>query len=156
MDALEDVADGPVAATLGAELAEAGIDRVKPNQLDHSYDRPMARLNVELEAIQPINALSHRCAANPDHESEWNNRVHTKVLKLALGNNETRLRFRTVSAPRISSDSRPTHSPGVTISNVVDYVMLLEPSRSTRDSIASVATTTSSFLNLFSYEAVWT
>jgi len=97
LEALEDVSDGPVfAARLKARLAEAGIERIKPHLLDQSDDRPMEELLCELRTVQTINALSHRCAENRDHEGEWNNRVHTKVLELALGNDEVGVGFRSV------------------------------------------------------------
>jgi hypothetical protein len=73
------------AVRLTARLAEAGIERIKPYQLDDSDERPMEELLRELHIVQTTNALSHRCAENRDHESEWNNRVHTKVFGLALG-----------------------------------------------------------------------
>lgn len=97
LEKLEDVADGPVfAAGLKARLVEKGIERIKPHQLDQSDNRPMEELLCELDAVQTINALSHRCAENRDHESEWNNRVHTKVLELALGNDEVNVGYRCV------------------------------------------------------------
>ncbi|KAF2628859.1 hypothetical protein BU25DRAFT_447815 [Macroventuria anomochaeta] len=157
LGALEDVADGPVfAARLEAELAEAGIERIRPYQLDDADNRPMAELMGELQTIQSINALSHRCAENRDHESEWNNRVHTKVLELALRNDEARVGFRSVIAAKISSDSRPTHSPGLTTGKIVDYAMFLEPSRPTRNVVASLIATSSESINHVSYEPLRT
>ena len=97
LEKLEDVGDGPVVpAGLEQRLAEADMGKVKQHQLDGSDERSMDRLLQELQTIQVINLLSHRCSVNRDHETEWNNRVHTKVLELALGNDETRVGFRSV------------------------------------------------------------
>ena len=53
----------------------------------------MEELLYELHIVQTINALLYCCAENWDYESEWNNRVHTKVLELALGNDEGSVGF---------------------------------------------------------------
>lgn len=137
-------------------MADAGIERIKPHQLDGYDDRPMTELKKELHTILTINALSHRCAENRDHESEWNNRVHTKVLELALGNDEACVGFRSVAAARITSTFRPTHSPGLTAGKIVDYVIFLEPSCLAREAITSLVSNFSVFMNHVSYEALRT
>jgi hypothetical protein len=99
LEKLEDVGDGPVVpAKLKQRLAEAEADigRVKQHQLDTLDERPVDDLLWELRTIQDIVSLSHRCSVNRDHETEWNNPVHTKVLELALGNEEMRVGFRSV------------------------------------------------------------
>ncbi|KAF2802870.1 uncharacterized protein BDZ99DRAFT_576470 [Mytilinidion resinicola] len=155
LEALEDVCDGPVfAARLKAQLAEAGIERIRPHMLDQSDNRPMEELLCELRTVQTINALSHRCAENRDHESEWNNRVHTKVLELALGNNEVSVGFRSVTAARITSEFRPTHSPSLTTGKIVDYAMFLELSGPARDAILSLIGMSSESINHATYEGL--
>jgi hypothetical protein len=54
------------------------------------------KLLWELRAIQDNVPLSHLYLVDRDHESEWNNGVHTKVLELASGNDETSVGFRSV------------------------------------------------------------
>jgi hypothetical protein len=94
---LEDAGDGPVVpAKLKQQLAEADIGRVKHHQFDTSDESSVDELLWELRTMQGIVSLSHRCSVKGDHETDWNNRVHTKMLKLALGNDERRLRFRSV------------------------------------------------------------
>lgn len=89
---LENVGDGPVVpAALKEDLVE-----VKEHQFDTSDERPMDVLLQELQIIKNIISLTHRCSQNRDHETEWNNRVHTKLLELALGNDETGVGFRSV------------------------------------------------------------
>lgn len=157
LDQLEDVADGPVfAASFKSQLAAAGIKRIKPYHLDHADDRLTAELTSELQTIQSINAFSRRCVLNRDHESEWNNRVHTKVLELALGIDEARVGFRTVTATRIASEFRPTHSPGLTTGKIVDYAMFLEPLQPARDALTSLITTSSDSINHVRYEGLRT
>ncbi|KAF2105199.1 hypothetical protein BDV96DRAFT_592897 [Lophiotrema nucula] len=116
----------------------------------------MEELLCELRTVQTINALSHRCAENRDHESEWNNRVHTKVLELALGNDEVSVGFRSVTAARITSEFRPTHSPGLTTGKIVDYAMFLELSVPARDAILSLIAMSSESINHVSYEGLRT
>ncbi|KAF2626363.1 hypothetical protein BU25DRAFT_411764 [Macroventuria anomochaeta] len=157
LDVLEDVADGPIfAASLRQELIEAGIEKIRQSQLDDDDDRPIEELKAELQTTLAINALSNRCAKNRDHESEWNNRVHTKVLELALGNDEAHVGFRSVATAKISSAFRPTHSPGLTTGKIVDYVIFLEPSRPARDIITSVIVSPSTSINHITYEALQT
>ncbi|KAF2876860.1 hypothetical protein BDV95DRAFT_624998 [Massariosphaeria phaeospora] len=157
LEALEDVSDGPVfAARLKAQLIEAGIERIKPHQLDDTDNRPIEELLTELDVIQTINALSHRCAENRDHESEWNNRVHTKVFELALGNDEGIVGFRSVTSARITSEFRPTHSPGLTTGKIVDYAMFPELSGPARDAVLSLISTSSESINHVSYEGLHT
>lgn len=97
LEKLEDVSDGPVVPVkLKQRLAEADMGKVRHHQFDTSDERPMDELLWELRTIQDIISLSHRCSVNRDHETEWNNRVHTKVLELALGNDETGVGFRSV------------------------------------------------------------
>tara|TARA_R110002003_G_scaffold1452_2_gene23079 strand:+ start:230 stop:970 length:741 start_codon:yes stop_codon:yes gene_type:complete len=97
LEKLEDVGDGPVVpAELKLRLAEADMGKVKQHQFDTLDERPVDELLWELRTIQDIISLSHRCSVNRDHETEWNNRVHTKVLELALGNDETSVGFRSV------------------------------------------------------------
>jgi hypothetical protein len=97
LEKLEDVGDGPVGpAKLKQRLAEADMGRVKQHQFDTSDERLVDELLWELHTIQDIVSLSHRCLLNRDHETEWNNRVHTKVLELALGNDKTSVGFRSV------------------------------------------------------------
>jgi hypothetical protein len=97
LEELEDVGDGPVVPEkLKQWLAKADMGRVRQHQFDLSDGRPMDELLWELRTIQDIISLSHRCSVNRDHETEWNNRVHTKVLELALGNDETSVGFRSV------------------------------------------------------------
>ena len=59
-------------------------------------ERLVDELLWELRTIQNIISLSPWCLVNCNHETEWNNRVYTKVLELALGNNKTIVRFRSV------------------------------------------------------------
>jgi hypothetical protein len=97
LEKLEDVGDGPVVpARLKQRLAEADMGKVKQHQFDASDERSVDELLWELRTIQDIISLSHRCSVNRDHETEWNNRVHTKVLELALENDETSVGFRSV------------------------------------------------------------
>ncbi|KAJ4330091.1 hypothetical protein N0V87_010306 [Didymella glomerata] len=97
LEKLEDVGDGPVVpARLKQRLAEADMGKVKQHHFDASDERLVDELLWELRTIQDIVSLSHRCSVNRDHETEWNNRVHTKVLELALGNDETSVGFRSV------------------------------------------------------------
>lgn len=91
-----DNVDAVVPAQLKQALAEADVGELKEYQFDKSDERPVDELRWELRTIQDINSLSHRCSRDRDHEAEWNNRVHTKVLELALGNDETRVGFRGV------------------------------------------------------------
>lgn len=155
LDVLEDMADGPVFATrLKQELTEAGIERIGPHQLDDGDDRSMEELMAELRTVQTINALSRRCAENRDHESEWNNRVHTKVLELALGNDEAQVGFRSVVAARITSTYRPTHAPGLTTGKILDYAMFLEPSRLAHNTITFLTISMSASIDHVSYEAL--
>ncbi|KAH9859269.1 hypothetical protein J1614_012183 [Plenodomus biglobosus] len=157
LDVLEDVADGPVfASSLKPQLREAGIEKIKAHQLDGDDHRPMAELTAELCTILTINTLSHRCAEARDHESEWNNRVHTKVLELALGNDEARVGFRSVVAARITPAFRPTHSPGLPTGKIVDYAIFLEPSHLARDAIAPLVPISSASINHVGYEALRT
>jgi hypothetical protein len=84
LEKLEDAGDGPVVpAKLKQRLAEADISKVKQHQFDTSDGRPMDELLWDLRTIQVIISLSHRRSVNLDHEPEWNNRVHAKVLELA-------------------------------------------------------------------------
>jgi hypothetical protein len=157
LDQLEDVADGPVfAARFESQLVAAGIKKIKPHHLDHADDRPTTELISELQTIQIINAFSRRCVVNRDHESEWNNRVHTKILELALGSDEARVGFRTVTATRIAPEFRPTHSPGLTTGKIVDYAMFLEPLQPARDALASLITTSFDSINHVRYEGLRT
>jgi hypothetical protein len=97
LEKLEDVGDGPVVpAALKQRLEEADMGKVRQHQFDTSDERPVDELLWELRTIQDIISLSHRCSVNRDHETEWNNRVHTKVLELAFGNDETSVGFRSV------------------------------------------------------------
>ncbi|CAE7021382.1 hypothetical protein HRS9139_01082 [Pyrenophora teres f. teres] len=157
LQTLEDVSDGPVfPASLQEQLSKVGIERIKPHQFDHNDNRPIEELLHELHIVQTINALSHRCAENRDHESEWNNRVHTKVLELALGNDEASIGFRSVTAARITPEFRPTHSPGLTTGKIVDYAMFLELSHSARDAILPLVRMSSKSINHVSYEGLRT
>lgn len=72
------------------------MGRVKQHHFDTLDERPAEELLWQLRIIQDIISLSHRCSVNRDHETEWNNRVHTKVLELALGSDETSVGFRSV------------------------------------------------------------
>jgi hypothetical protein len=72
------------------------MGRVKQHQFDTSDERPVYNLLSDLWAIKDIVSLPHWCSVNQDHETEWNNGVHTKVLGLALGNDEARVGFRSV------------------------------------------------------------
>lgn len=97
LEKLEDVGDGPVVPVrLKEQLVEADMGKVKQHQFDASDERSVDELLRELQTIKHIISLSHRCSVNRDHETEWNNRVHTKVLELALGNDETSVGFRSV------------------------------------------------------------
>ncbi|KAH8693443.1 hypothetical protein GQ44DRAFT_779910 [Phaeosphaeriaceae sp. PMI808] len=131
----------------------------------------MEELLCELRTVQTINTLSlvanvplfrlterlsHRCAENRDHESEWNNWVHTKVLELALGNDEVSVGFRSVTAARITPEFRPTHSPGLTTGKIVDYAMFLELSGPARDASLSLIGMSSESINYVSYEGLRT
>ncbi|CAA9959554.1 hypothetical protein PTMSG1_02971 [Pyrenophora teres f. maculata] len=157
LQTLEDVSDGPVfPARLQEQLSKVGIERIKPHQFDHNDNRPIEELLHELHIVQTINALSHRCAENRDHESEWNNRVHSKVLELALGNDEASIGFRSVTAARITPEFRPTHSPGLTTGKIVDYAMFLELSHSARDAILPLVGMSSKSINHVSYEGLRT
>lgn len=157
LDVLEDTADGPVFATrLRQELTKAGIERIKAHQLDDDDDRSMEELIAELRMVQTINALSHRCAENRDHESEWNNRVHTKVLELALRNDEAQVGFRSVVAAKITSTYRRTHAPGLTTGKIIDFAMFLEPARLAQNTITSLTTSMSASINHVSYEGLRT
>jgi hypothetical protein len=94
LEKLEDVGDGPgMPARLKQRLAEAHMGEVKQHQFDASDERSVDEPLRELRTIQDIISLSHRCSVNWDHETEWNNRVNTKVLELALGNDETSVRL---------------------------------------------------------------
>jgi hypothetical protein len=109
LEKLEDVGDGPVVpARLKQQLAEADMGKVKQHQFDTSDKRPVDELLWEFRTIQDITSLSHRCSVNRDHETEWNNRVHTKVLELALGNDETDVGFRSVYVTLLPSSTRAT------------------------------------------------
>jgi hypothetical protein len=85
LEKLEDVSDGPVVPIgLKQRLADAGMSKVRQHQFDTSDERPVDELVWELRTIQDIISLSHRCSVNRDHETECNNRVHTKVLWIVL------------------------------------------------------------------------
>ncbi|KAF2740440.1 hypothetical protein EJ04DRAFT_455555 [Polyplosphaeria fusca] len=155
LEKLEDVGDGPVVpARLKQRLAEADMGKVKQHQFDTSDERPVDELLWELRTIQDIISLSHRCSVNRDHETEWNNRVHTKVLELALGNDETGVGFRSVTAARITPEFRPTHSNNLTTGKIVDYAIHLEPSGPARDIISSLIGMSTNSINHMSYEGL--
>ncbi|KAF2245115.1 hypothetical protein BU26DRAFT_77053 [Trematosphaeria pertusa] len=155
LEKLEDVGDGPVVpAKLKQRLAEADMGKVKQHQFDTSDERPVDELLWELRTIQDIISLSHRCSVNRDHETEWNNRVHTKVLELALGNDETSVRFRSVTAARITPEYRPTHSNNLTTGKIVDYAIHLEPSGPARDIISSLIGMSTDSINHVGYEGL--
>jgi hypothetical protein len=93
LEKLQDVSDGPaVPVKLKEQLAAAKI-KIPQRLWDTSDQRPVDELLYELRTIRGIISMSHRCSASHDHTSEWNNRVHTRVLELALGNDETSLGF---------------------------------------------------------------
>jgi hypothetical protein len=97
LDKLKDVGDRPVVpAGLKQRLAEADIGKVRQHQFDTSDERPVDELLSELRTVQDIISLSQWCSVNRDHETKWNNQVHTKVLELALGNDETSVGFRSM------------------------------------------------------------
>ncbi|KAL5397982.1 hypothetical protein PMIN03_012822 [Paraphaeosphaeria minitans] len=155
LEKLEDVGDGPVVpAKLKQRLAEADMGKVKQHQFDTSDVRPVDELLWELRTIQDIISLSHRCSVNRDHETEWNNRVHTKVLELALGNDETSVGFRSVTAARITPQYRPTHSNSLTTGKIVDYAVHLEPSGPARDIISSLISMSTDSINHVGYEGL--
>ncbi|CAI6342380.1 unnamed protein product [Periconia digitata] len=155
LEKLEDVSDGPVVPVrLKQRLAEADMGKVRQHQFDTSDERPADELLWELRTIQDIISLSHRCSVNRDHETEWNNRVHTKVLELALGNDETRVGFRSVTAARITPEYRPTHSNNLTTGKIIDYAIHLEPSSPTRDIISSLVGMSTDSINHVGYEGL--
>ncbi|PVH91768.1 hypothetical protein DM02DRAFT_606179 [Periconia macrospinosa] len=155
LEKLEDVADGPVVPVgLKQRLAEADMGKVRQHQFDTSDERPVDELLWELRTIQDIISLSHRCSVNRDHETEWNNRVHTKVLELALGNDETSVGFRSVTAARITPEYRPTHSNNLTTGKIVDYAIHLEPSGPARDIISSLIGMSTDSINHVGYEGL--
>ncbi|KAF2820911.1 hypothetical protein CC86DRAFT_304134, partial [Ophiobolus disseminans] len=130
------------------------IGRVKQDQFDKSDERPVDELLCELRIIQDIVSLSHRCSVNWDHKTEWNNRVHTKVLELALGNDETRVGFRSVTAARTTPEHRPTHSNSLTTGKIVDYITHLEPFSPSRDIISSLLGMSTDSINHVGYEGL--
>ncbi|PSN58927.1 hypothetical protein BS50DRAFT_641365 [Corynespora cassiicola Philippines] len=151
LEKLEDVGDGPVVPVgLKQRLAEADMGKVKQHQFDTSDERPMDELLWELRTIQDIISLSHRCSVNRDHETEWNNRVHTKVLELALGNDETNVG----TAARITPEYRPTHSNSLTTGKIVDYAIHLEPSGPARDIVSSLIGMSTDSINHVGYEGL--
>lgn len=97
LEKLEDGGDGPVVPVkLKQRLVEVDMGKVKQHQFDILDERLVDELLWELRTIQDIISLSHQCSVNWDHETGWNNRVHAKVLELALGNDETSVGFRSV------------------------------------------------------------
>ncbi|KAF9733994.1 hypothetical protein PMIN03_006622 [Paraphaeosphaeria minitans] len=151
----EDVGDGPVVpAKLRQRLAEADMGKVKQHQFHTLDERPLDELLWELRIIQDIISLSHRCSVNRDHKAEWNNRVHTKVLELALGNDETSVGFRSVTAAKITSEYRPTHSNNITTGKIVDYAIYLEPSGPARNIISSLIGMSTDSINHVGYEGL--
>lgn len=155
LEKLEDVGDGPVVpAKLKEQLAEADMGKVKQHQFDTSDERPVDDLLWELRTIQDIIALTNRCSTNRDHETEWNNRVHTKVLELAFGNDETSVGFRSITAARITPAYRPTHSNNLTTGKIVDYAIHLEPSGPARDIISSLIGMSTDSINHVGYEGL--
>ncbi|CBX91614.1 predicted protein [Plenodomus lingam JN3] len=157
LQTLYDAIEGPVfAASLQEHLGKASIGRIRPSQLDHNDDRPIEELLRELHIVQTIYALSNRCVENRDHESEWNNRVHTKVLELALGNDEASVGFRSVTSAKITADFRPTHCPALTTAKIVDYVIFLELSHPARDAVLPLVDMPSQSINHVSYDGLRT
>jgi hypothetical protein len=97
LEKLEYLYNAPVVpAKLRHQPPAADMRWAKPHQFDPSDQRPMDESLWELRTIRNIVSLSHRCVKDRDLESEWNHRVHTEVLKLAFGNDETSVGFRSV------------------------------------------------------------
>ncbi|KAI1671864.1 hypothetical protein L13192_02723 [Pyrenophora tritici-repentis] len=99
----------------------------------HQFDVLDKRLVDELQTIQDMISLSHQCSVNWDHENGWDNRVYIKVLELALGNDETSVRFRSVITP----EYRHMRLNSLITGKILAYAIYLEPSGPARDIIPS-------------------
>ena len=113
-DALRDCEFGNcvLPAEIKVQLAEQ-LGKMMELWLDEDDHRSIPTLLCELETVQTINAKSNRCVTERDHEAEWNCRVHTPLLELALGYVDDKcLGFRNVyvfNSPLILSRSNLRH-----------------------------------------------
>lgn len=77
------VVPAAVQAELGAQLRPAQLDREVDMSSKHSGWHAKKML-AELESVKEVCYASRLCAALGEGEAEWNNAVHSEMLRLAL------------------------------------------------------------------------
>ncbi|KAF5023645.1 hypothetical protein F66182_4290 [Fusarium sp. NRRL 66182] len=88
--------------------------------------RSREQLLFELSEIQNIKRLSKRCSRDMEGEAEWNNAVHSTILRLALGTDDPFVGWRYIPNAKIDSRYLPLMSDGLTSSSkMIDYALFI-------------------------------
>ncbi|KAJ3455705.1 hypothetical protein MRS44_017187 [Fusarium solani] len=98
------------------------------HQLHKNMDDPRSRQDLlhELSQLQEIKKLSRRCSRDMEGEAEWNNAVHSAVLRLAFGHDDSEIGWRYITNAKIDPRYLPTMSDGLTSSSkMVDFALFI-------------------------------
>lgn len=68
--------------------------RIHQHHNNMNDSRPREDLLDELSKLQEIQKLSARCIRDVEGEAEWNNSVHSAVLRLAFGHDDSEIGWR--------------------------------------------------------------
>ncbi|KAF5022982.1 hypothetical protein F66182_4939 [Fusarium sp. NRRL 66182] len=88
--------------------------------------RDIEQLRRELDEVNMIHELSGRCSSKKEGEVEWNNAVHSAVLRLVFGPNSIDIGWKYISNAKIDSQYLPVMPNGLPCSSrMVDYAVFI-------------------------------
>ncbi|RTE80561.1 hypothetical protein BHE90_004919 [Fusarium euwallaceae] len=100
--------------------------RIHQHHNNMNDSRPREDLLDELSKLQEIKRLSVRCTRYMEGEAEWNNSVHSAVLRLAFGHDDSEIGWRYITNAKIDPQYLPKMSDGLTSSSkMVDYALFI-------------------------------
>ncbi|GKU14706.1 unnamed protein product [Fusarium langsethiae] len=92
--------------------------------------RDIEQLRRELHEVKMIHELSGRCSSRKEGEAEWNNAVHSAVLRLVFGPNNFDIGWKYITNAKIDSQYLPVMPNGLPCSSrMVDYVIFIGDQR---------------------------